>query len=49
MIKAAKRNNKKEERRIVKNQVAGQQKTTCSIFLNGKGTNLMIHEQLKSG
>ena len=49
MIKAAKRNNKKEERGITKNQAVGLQKIACGTFLNEKGMNLMIHEQLKSG
>ena len=49
MIKAAKRNDKKEARGIIENQVVGLQKSDCSNFSNGKGTSLMIHEQLKSG
>ena len=49
MIKAAKRNNKKEERGIVKNQVVGLWKINCGHFLNGKGTNSMIHQWLKHG
>ena len=49
LVKAAKRNNKKEERGIVKKQVVGLRKMNCSNFLKGKETNLTLHQQLKSG